>query len=193
MNELVFSIYSLYCGFSSFKVFSRRATPDTLIINAVISKRSKCGQITSCSEAYESISPPYCRVTEIIGMPCIMPESFIQDFSFICRVGFEKCKLNIPSGFKSKTNDPDSNSCKINYSGRSILPVKLCPKKGCRNEPHENSLQQKCLEKAYPPVSVLSVFPAELPVPEIFTFSKVTPCQVELISAGPRWQPVTSE
>ena len=44
MNELVFSIYSLYCGFASFKVFSRRATPETLIIKAVISSDARAGK-----------------------------------------------------------------------------------------------------------------------------------------------------
>ena len=44
MNELVFSIYSLYSGLSSIKVFSRRATPETLIIRAVISSEPSMGK-----------------------------------------------------------------------------------------------------------------------------------------------------
>lgn len=44
-NALVFSIYSLYSGLFSTRFFSRRATPDTLIIKAVISREPRTGQM----------------------------------------------------------------------------------------------------------------------------------------------------
>jgi hypothetical protein len=44
MNELVLSIYSLYCGFLTFKLFSRRPTPETLMIITVIRNDPRTGR-----------------------------------------------------------------------------------------------------------------------------------------------------
>ncbi len=42
-KALVLAIYSLYCGFCSFKLFSRSATPETFMINMVISTEPDAG------------------------------------------------------------------------------------------------------------------------------------------------------